>query len=517
MSKLQSPQMKHIPLKERIISMLRPSKFARAAVAELKGYEKAVSREDLHKNKTGELINITSSKFNSHGHKVEEEHLDVDPNISSLLGWVPYVPEHTSVVVYHFFSVNYALRKQALVRLTLVNKLSIVKSINFWLPPFLTHEFDLVEYFKGLTGNSIFIELFHPEIPKNHGGHDGHLRAWGKYYSDTGEFISTVHTAPLVKNNQYSGKSKNARVYFPKINEESQRLLISRSNLEEISDSNSNGFWASKEYHYGFSVIKDSKGNPRSVWHHAPSHGLPQSRSNKSFKTTQGFWVPPLKDIDPVLAIDSTETLLIDHQEITIYLIIGNSVVKSRVLNVDGNFSSSISEIFGGNVAGPYTIMCDFWCNNFGYLHVHYDTNNTSGDQVHAHVCSWSVNNTKIVPIPVKSQGRTRKFLHIHVSQRESNVDYLIIHTNPIEGIQELRAKIRLITDFGVEELLNVNLDSSQPINVYNLHKLFPKLSLIAERNAIVQIESVDNNFASSLLHCDLLSGAIAVDHLTGG
>lgn len=57
-------------------------------------------------------------------------------------------------------------------------------------------EIDLHEIFDDNQGTSVIIEYFHPSINKGHGGHNGHLRFWGKYFNKN-TYCSTVHSFPI--------------------------------------------------------------------------------------------------------------------------------------------------------------------------------------------------------------------------------------------------------------------------------------------------------------------------------
>lgn len=511
--------MKSPNLNRQAINLLKESKLARYLHGKLKGHEQAISREDLSIGLLPKVILADNKLFLAHGFSIKPDTNNVDEKIPSILGWVPYIIDKTTVVIYHFFSVNYALRKQAFVKISLVKNLSAIRVIKFWLPSGHVHEFDLREHFQGLEADSVFIELFHPKLPKNHGGHSGHLRAWGKYYSHDGHYLSTVHTAPLARNNGFSASKLNARTYFPSGNAGETNYIVSRSHTRFISEATEQAIWNIKPQHFGFNVIKDNNGNVLSLWHHAPINGvaLARPRGEQSLKTTQAFWVPDYMGIDPIITVDSLETLLSENQEIKIYLIANNQAVDSRTIPVNGSFSSKVSNIFGHKVAGEYVVLCEFWCNTFGYLHVHYNTENKSGDQVHAHLTNWKVDDSnQLIAIPSNGRGLARKFLHIP-TEVQQNHSYLIVHNNKISGVDNPKVKVRLITDLGHEELVNLNLGNTSPINVYRVSDLFPNIAGVSNLSAIIQLESSNDNYDGSILNYNLASKAVAIDHLTGG
>ena len=106
----------------------------------------------------------------------------------------------TNLVIYDFFATNYAIRKQKLLRISLVSKNKLVSQKLFLFPGFSILDIDLKDYFKNIDADIVFAELFHPFIRKNHGGADGQFRFWGRYYeSDQANNLSTSHSLILKK------------------------------------------------------------------------------------------------------------------------------------------------------------------------------------------------------------------------------------------------------------------------------------------------------------------------------
>ena len=84
----------------------------------LKDGKKFFSRKDLYKLKFEKKIDYSNKEFKESGSSIKEVEAFVDPKLNSVLGWLPYLKAQTSILVYHFFSTNYALRKQTLIRLS---------------------------------------------------------------------------------------------------------------------------------------------------------------------------------------------------------------------------------------------------------------------------------------------------------------------------------------------------------------------------------------------------------------
>ena len=77
--------------------------------------------------------------------------------------------------------------------------------------------------------------------------------------------------------------------------------------------------------------------------------------------------------------------------------------------------------------------------------------------------------------------------------------------------------KIRVLTDTSAEFISNYKLSTNQPVFSFDINKLFPQLFESMKNNAIVQVESIDDNFMGSFIHFNTSKQFICVDHLTGG
>jgi hypothetical protein len=77
--------------------------------------------------------------------------------------------------------------------------------------------------------------------------------------------------------------------------------------------------------------------------------------------------------------------------------------------------------------------------------------------------------------------------------------------------------KIRVLTDTSNEFILNYKLSIKKPVFSFDINKLFPQLFKAMKNNAIVQVESIDDNFMGSFIHFNSYNQFISVDHLTGG
>tara|TARA_B100000686_G_scaffold126902_1_gene134238 strand:+ start:456 stop:1949 length:1494 start_codon:yes stop_codon:yes gene_type:complete len=475
----------------------------------LKDGKKFFPRKDLYKLKFGKKIDYSNNEFKESGSSIREVEAFVDPNLNSVLGWLPYLKGQTSILVYHFFSTNYSLRKQTLVRLSIVKNTKLVCQKLFWFPVYSVFDFELKKYFGDVDGDSVFVEMFHPLIRKNHGEDDGHLRAWGKYYLLNGECSSTVHTLQLNNTDIFSHRFIPTRNYFPTLSD-GNGFHYSRSHIEIGKNKNS-------KIHMGYNVFKDKDDNPRAIWHHGYSTGQLKKLDSNSKKTVQGFWCPPSKKVDPGIAIDNLETCIQGENPVEIFLVKDSVIFKKKKIIVNGFFQSNISKIFNEFVPGPYHVFVAFFCNYTDcYLHVSYDTIDNCGDIAHTLGCSVAIENDKIKPIEVKKIGNARKFLHF--SKLDKDIQYyLIVYANKIEKIRDPKLNIRIYTDNNKEYLFTINPNTNEPMNIIELKKLFNGLTIDMDKCGIVQIESTDNNFAGLLMRYNSISETVAIDHLTGG
>ena len=90
---------------------------------------------------------------------------------------IPYLKNQTSIYIYHFFSINYGLRKTLIGQLSLIGENDdIVKSVVLSIPSRFNGLLDLKKIFQDLSGVSCILEIYHPRLSNNHAGHQGHFR-----------------------------------------------------------------------------------------------------------------------------------------------------------------------------------------------------------------------------------------------------------------------------------------------------------------------------------------------------
>ena len=477
----------------------------------MKKSKKIFSREDLFVDRNYEKKLKGQDKiFLQSGSKLTELETQIDKNIPSVSGWIPYIKNRTSVVLYNFFSVNYSIRKQVILRLSIVKNLSIVFQKTYQFPTYGIKEFKIKD-FTSDDANSIVLEIFHPSIRKNHGSHDGHLRFWGKYYDKDENYISTVHSMPFAKNINYARRQPYLRTYkhsFDGINQ----ITVSPSEHKNFDD-----YKDSKKFYYGYNVLLDKDKNPRSIWHYAPEKNdlIDVSQASISY---QGFWSQYHESLNTLIVFDNEELGILGSQTVELYLIFEDQIIEAKKIQVNKFYKNYINKIFDYNIDRDHTIIAKLHRNKVGFFHVHFDTFSLPGDQIHADIINCEIIDKKLTYPKLNKKGNSRKFFHIH-KDKDNNLskNYLIVNLHPTNENSNPDLKIRVLTDTSNEFILNYKLSKNQPVFSFDINKLFPQLFEKMENNAIVQVESIDDNFMGSFIHFNKHGQFISVDHLTGG
>ena len=122
-------------------------------------------------------LNIAGTKFQD---KIKINNSDLLKKTSSVAGYIPFLKNNTNIVLYNFFSKNYGLRKQLLTRLSICQGKKLLDTKWVLLQSNCVKRL-LLNDWQSFDADYISVEAFHPRLPKNHGGHDGHLRFWGLY------------------------------------------------------------------------------------------------------------------------------------------------------------------------------------------------------------------------------------------------------------------------------------------------------------------------------------------------
>ena len=482
-----------------------------------KNSERLISRNEifLH-NKDYNKITRDNKKFSINVDNFEEEiNTNIDKNIPSIFGWVPYLKNKSNVLIYHFFSINYSLRKNFLIRLSLIKGLEVKKQNCFWMPPMDIKEIDLINLWKDLEGNSVFVEVFHPKIPLNHGNQDGHLRYWGNYYNAEKDLKATVHSLPQEKKIKYQIKDMFSR-----------SLISSYNNEHTLHFSAGNKIHKEKDEiltHMGFNMIVDKNNDPLSTWHDGAAHSKninlnkTEDSKGKIYETTQGFWCPPIKNLDPLIFIDERETKL-NKNRILFLIIKDKEIIESKSLDTEGSVKIKISKIFGKKIPAPYGIVCKLKYKTKPKIVIRYDTENSSGDCVHAWDCKWKIENRKLTPEIIDNKSTARKFFYFKNNFANNDIKYfLLLYVTKKKHLLDNFLKIRILLDNKKEFLKTINLNFDEPMPTFDLKDFIDLNTAENFTNGIMQIESQYDNILSTFFICDLKKNTVITDHLTGG
>ncbi len=477
----------------------------------LKKSKKIISREDLYKKNSATENIIKSDKlFTVSGQSLIEIDANIDKKINSVAGWIPFIKNKTSIVLYNFFSINYGIRKQVLLRISIIKRSDVVFQKKYIFPTNGIKEFE-VKDLSNCDGNSVILELFHPNFGNNHGQSDGHLRFWGKYYDENNNYISTVHSMPFPKKINFARRQNYLRTYSHSFD---QTKLLTVSHFEH---QDFNTYVDSKKFFYGYNVLLDKSNNPKSIWHYHPERNdlIGFEKANISY---QGFWCPYHEDLNIMIAIDNEELGINNRQKIDIFLIFDDVIIEKKEIEVDRIYKNYINKIFDHDIKRDFTIIAKLHQNKRGFLHVHFDSISSPGDQVHSDIINCEINDNIITYNRSAKKGNSRKFFHLHkYPNNDLCKNYLIVNLHPTQENLNSDLKIRVLTDNNNEFVYNFKLEKYQPVFSFEIETIFPNIFDKMSNNAIIQIESLDDNFMGSFMHYNKNTQTICVDHLTGG
>ena len=484
---------------KKIKSILKNNRLLAFAYGKYSKRSLSFNRQLLfHNVETNERIDLDDKNFykNIENNIQKINNKAVSKEINSVAGWVPYINGKTKSLIFNFFSQNYSLRKNLLLRYSIININKIVKQEMFWIKPQVIFELDDKKFLR-TEGQILIVELFHPYIKKNHGDHDGHLRFWGEYFDNNNTLSCITHSMPISFENHFINKEILSRSYFHETNNK-KLLNYSLSNLV----SKING----RIENYGFGSVLDLRKGITSIWHVAPKN----DKKNLLQKSRHIAYCPNVKNLDPYILIDEMETG-VKYQEISISILKDNKIIKEKKFDFEGTFFKKISEIFG-KIENEYLIMIVFSSYGHSYFNIHYNINNNYGDSVHSHQTNW---NPKVDSFfqPVESNGNTRKFFFFGKTDETNYI--LVLNNCSLKNSKSIDLKLHILTDNNEEFILNKKLESCKPCTIINLNEDLIFLKNKTFKNAIIQLESYDYNIDGSMLHVN--KDYIASDHLTGG
>ena len=422
---------------------------------------------------------------------------------TSIAGYVPYIKLQTTIIMYHFWSINYGLRKQILGHIVLLKDRKVKKVFKFNLQPGQIRKFDLKKLFKG-DGDIIFVEVFNPKFPKNHGGANGHFRFWGDYSSNK----STTHSMPF----PYiflDSKIRSCRATFANIDYKDIANKVRSINFYENKTIESKDHLLGK-INFGY-FLQSFKTSITSVWHSASYSGKLSSNTEDQFQLVA---LPPVANIDLQLSFIEAFTSK-EKVEITFFIFdLRAKLVSKKSLRLSHLDRVLCSEIFPDLELGGTQLLIDLSraetpLHN-GYLHILYFCGDMLGDSVHSHRLSAPGKLLKSKSLINNGYGQSLKFMHF--PRKKSYKSFLSIWTTD----KKIAAKLRFIDNSGNEYVKNIIIN---PLGIvhYPLDKILDSLKALSEGHFVVQLQSNSANLNANLYTYCKKYKSLSVDHLTGG
>jgi hypothetical protein len=426
---------------------------------------------------------------------------------NSVAGYIPYIKNETKLLIYNFWSTNYGLRKQLLGHISLIHNGKFVSSHKITIPSSHIKLYDLNLLFGDQEGEAVFVDLFHPRLPNNHGGHDGHLRFWGIY----GNHQATCHSMPFPMLNFHLDTVRSCRATFPIT---PAKLDLSTKLLHwsgKVSLPATDHF--SEAAPFGFYVSTAESRVPTAVWHAAAYTGSP---SKEPSDRCQLVALPPVTGVDVQLSfVEALKSRANVH--FSLHGPDGHLLSKT-VLPTLSNARIKASEIFPeASLTGNQLLVIFLDAPeviHHGYLHLFYFVNDNPSDCVHSHKLDAQENflplfNTGIKVVPDR-KGQALKFMHFPT--QDGFQSWLAIWTYD----DALPIKLRLIDEEGNEFVKNSQVPATG-IHYINLNALIDDFGAKRGPHYIVQLQSDFSNFNANLFTESEISTSISVDHLTGG
>lgn len=458
---------------------------------------------------------VDKSTLNLPGTIFQDKIKITDPDLlkgtSSVAGYIPFLKDNTQIVIYNFFSKNYAIRKQLLTRLSISKGKNLIDSKWILLNSNCVKKL-LIDDWQNFDANYISVEVFHPRLPKNHGGHDGHFRFWGLY----GEGAATVHSMPTPNFTLPPQSFKAHRRYVPNISYIQNNTIVasfcSLYGKHIVEDKNKLQNFKNIKSPVGYVSLSEKTDIElvKSIWHEATFEHIPFDK----FFYVQIIPFPPNFNLDAVLifseAISKKENIIIYFFDIKDKLINKSELVVSPESQIQ---ISNLFDLKKSNLSYVAIEFSDQINSSVGrYVNFTYLVNGFIADSVHAQPV---IGNDKLIKKDNISEmahtgNQCLKFMHfLPLEEAES---YISIWG----GKNSKNAKLRFIFENGSEFVHNFELQEIKLthilINSHVLNKHFPK-----NEHGIVQLESFEGNPHANLTSKVYGRNSVSVDHFTGG
>ncbi len=370
-----------------------------------------------------------------------------------------------------------------------------------------------------LEADFLVVEFFHPRIPHNHGGHDGHLRFHGKYSNNS----ATVHSMPIL--NFYLKKNiiRSTRRYFPKIrisngtkyfvnlfnNLESKNSLEVKKNdlFKDYSNKTLNSF--------GYSLFEkreqSSKSAIISAFHDA-EHSKETIQANYNIQLIE---IPNLKNIDATIYF--TEAILDNKEKIVINFFDKNQNKKQFDLEVTKNDEVNLKSLYNSSLDDVEYVIVEFLNLSkkqiFKYINIFYYIDGGLCDNAHAHeLLDARCLNNKLNNIKEGYSGI--KWMHF---PDQLNFESILTIYNFSKGLNfKLRINLENFEEYVIMYSKVYGASHKGKISI-NLRELFKKNNVPLDRIGIIQLECKNFNAPGYLFTYSDLNKTLSVDHLTGG
>jgi hypothetical protein len=435
-----------------------------------------------------------------------------EKRVPSVAGYVPYVGDQTTIIIYNFFSVNYGIRKQFAGAVHLLKGDEVKGTVLFTLPSYGVVNLDLTNVFGISDGDIVLVELFHPRIKKNHGGQSGHLRYWGIY----GKHSAIVHSMPYPKGLISSVDYHSCRRIFPHFSRHDGYLWGEVS--QKRSCYRSPGL--SKKARLapdGFNIIQrttnDSDKLTTAVWHDAKL-GIGDLSLESA---NQLVALPPIADLDVLIAFGE---YLSKPSEIYFCLLsTENEVLEENSLNVEPDDQIRASALFKKSsiersdfiLVKSLTPDCRPGISD--YLHLFYLIGNKVCDCVHSHASLIRVpDDDQDIPSRASTFGRHQALKFAYFPNLSEFDFYLSIWTESYE----IEAKLRIILENQKEILFNL-LITPCGVKCIHVNPMCLQGGMPANSSGVIQFESSQSNLNATSFIYSPCNSTLAIDHLTGG
>ena len=455
----------------------------------------------------------------------------------SVAGYVPFIRDHTDIIVYNFFGVNYGFRSEAICVIAYTDE--NFQPLEVTIHRLLSRH---ILCLPGLPSNHIaptfcVCLVLHERLQINHGLHDGHLRFWGVWDG----FSALTHSMPVPISARHEIERRltfSQHFPIPKVERKFDRRMypyeadvVTHLSHEDgsVEINNRGDLSESLRLTYGFSVIQSADLKVKGCFHETPFN---RNFSNDESYVEHVVAVPATPDIDALLffgeccELGSAFRVRFIRQQHGLDPHV--TVVHEVDLYINDHDPVRLSELFP-NLA---TISKDdFWVSfeqvlgnrKPHYINVFYSSIST--DRVFDCVHSHSFTKTKS---QVKQRPKALKFAPFRIGKD----DHFLPKQSPtynarlaVWGDLDYAIDIRLRIFSGSCGNYEVVIPKSVPSRTVSFFRLQDFLS--CEPNVphdevyIVQLESEKQNLQGTLLCSSVLPNstllAFAADHLTGG